>query len=335
MRIPTFEAATLIGAGPGRSALAQHMFEAQAARTPEATALVYERQSLSYAQLNRRANQLAQWLIGRGVGPDVCVAVCVERSLELVIAFLGVLKAGGAYVPFDPAYPRERLEAMFIDTRAPVILTQSRLREQVQALDGPQARILALDDSAHILDQEPADAPPLRTAADDLAYMIFTSGSSGKPKGVMVAHRGLCNVIEAQRGLFGVTAESRVLQFASISFDASIFEMVMALSAGASLHLASREALLPGPDLAALLRERRISSLTIPPSSLTARPDVELPALRTVIVAGEACPAGLVARWAPGREFYNAYGPTEATIATNLSDPLLPGDTIIVRERLF
>src|SRR5205814_525232 len=149
---------------------------------------------------------------------------------------------------------------------------------------------------------------------DNAAYIIYTSGSTGKPKGVQVPHRGLGNVVTAQQSALGIGPGSRVLQFASLSFDASVFEIVMALGSGSTLCLGSPERLMPGPDLARFLREGGVTAVTLPPSALAATQVEDLPELRTITVAGEACPAELVERWAPGRRFFNLYGPTETTI---------------------
>ncbi|HEX6287533.1 MAG TPA: amino acid adenylation domain-containing protein [Herpetosiphonaceae bacterium] len=291
-----------------------HLFEVQVAQHPNSVALVFGQQSLTYGELDRRANQLAHMLRRIGVGPEVCVAVCMERSLELIVALLGILKAGGVYVPLDPAYPQDRLQYMLVDTQAPVLLTQARLRDQLPEVDVTRVQIITLDADWSTLAHERAATPACMTGSENLAYVIYTSGSTGKPKGVLVAHRGVGNVVDTQVDLFDVRPQSRILQFASISFDASIFEIVMALGVGATLYLAPRDMLLPGPDLARLLREQAITHITIPPSSLAALPPAELPALKTVIVAGEACSSALVARWVCGRMFFNAYGPTETTI---------------------
>ncbi|HEU4328003.1 MAG TPA: amino acid adenylation domain-containing protein [Roseiflexaceae bacterium] len=294
------------------------LIEAQAARRPDATAVVFARpgdplgsQRLTYRELDQRANQLARYLSARGVGPEVLVGMCVERSLDLVVGLLGVLKAGGAFVPLDPVYPADRIDYMLDDTGAPLILTQEHLRERVGA-HGRQ--IVCLDTDWPLIAQE---APtPLRSgvSAENLAYVIYTSGSSGRPKGVQIAHRGIGNLSRAQARAFGLGETDRVAQWASFNFDASVFDLVMALCTGASLHLGPREAFQPGPDMVQFLREQQISNLTITPSAVGALPDHDLPALRKLIVAGEACPADLVARWAPGRQFFNAYGPTETTV---------------------
>jgi amino acid adenylation domain-containing protein len=293
------------------------LFEAQAARTPDAVAVMFEDESLTYRELDRRANQAAHLLISLGVGPGSLVGIWMERSPEMIVAVLAILKAGGAYVPLDPAYPQDRLELMIEDAQMPVMLAQRRL-----ALGAPQsrARVICLDDGEGDVARQPDTAPAGRARPSDLAYVIYTSGSTGTPKGVQIEHRGVCNLAQAQSRLFEVGAESRVLQFASLSFDASVSEIVMTLTVGAALCLAPRESILPGPGLLKLLRERAITTVTLPPSVLAVLPYEELPALRTLIVAGEACPAELVATWGRGRRFLNAYGPTECTVCATAAE---------------
>jgi amino acid adenylation domain-containing protein len=287
------------------------LFEEQAGRTPEALAVVSGEDALAYAELESRSNRLANHLRRRGVRPETRVGVCLERGTELVVAILAVLKAGGAYVPLDPAYPAERLAFMLADSGAPLLLTRLPLPEglpphtaEVVCLDADRARIAA----------ESAQAPAAGVLPGNLAYVIYTSGSTGTPKGVLVPHRGLANAARGHARDLGVGAGDRVLQFASPSFDASVAEMVMALATGATLVLGTRETLAPGPDLLRLLRDQEVTVATLPPSALAVLPPAELPALRTLMTAGEACPAELVERWAPERRFFNLYGPTEATI---------------------
>ena len=295
------------------------LFEAQAAARPDAVAVVMEGAQLSYGELNRRANRLAHYLIKQGVGPEVPVGLCMERTPEMVVGLLGIMKAGGAYVPLDPAYPQERIAFMIEDARLPLLLTQERGANQLPLTD---ARLVLIDaqwdEIAAERDANPSSAPTARSAA----YVIYTSGSTGKPKGVVVEHGGFSNLAEAQVRAFDLRPENRVLQFSSLSFDASIFEMVMALRNGATLHLARPQTLLPGEGLVQLLRREGVTNLTIPPSALGAVPDAELPALRTLVVAGEACPAELAARWGRGRRFFNAYGPTETTVWATVSESL-------------
>jgi len=293
------------------------LFEEQASRAPNATAVEFDGERITYAELNHRANQVAHRLQALGVGPDVLVGLCMERGVEMVVGVLGILKSGGAYVPLDPQYPRQRLAFMMTDAAMGVILTQRRLLDLVQesGKDASESnpKILCLDQEAETSRQSTANPVRLATA-DSLAYVIYTSGSTGEPKGALLTHRGLVNVAEEQKRWFGVGSGSRVLQFSSLSFDASLFEMVMALASGGALVMARRDEILPGPGLIQFLRDQAITHLTIPPSALSVLPEADLPDLQTLMVAGEACPASLVARWAPGRRMFNLYGPTECTI---------------------
>ncbi|MBD2784872.1 amino acid adenylation domain-containing protein, partial [Xenorhabdus sp. DI] len=307
-----------------QDALIHSLFEAQAAQRPDATAAVFEGQTLSYGELNRRANQLAHHLIALGIQPDDRVAICVERSLELIVGLLAILKAGGAYVPLDPAYPAERLAYMLEDATPVLLLTQTTQRDK---LPGTLPTVLLdhfLDDrdllSAAQLAAQPSDNPDaqiLGLTARHLAYVIYTSGSTGQPKGVMIEHRSLSNLITTQQNTLALTPDSRVLQFASNSFDACIWECCMALVAGARLYLAKRADLLPGEILAGYLATHAISHVLLSPTALAAMdslPDT----LHTLLVGGEACPPTLVKRWARGRQMLNAYGPTEITVCATL-----------------
>ncbi|MEG3918021.1 amino acid adenylation domain-containing protein [Microcoleus sp. T3_A4] len=292
------------------------LFEAQVEQTPDAVAVIFKEEQLTYRELNAKANQLAHHLQGLGVKPETLVGICVERSLEMIVGILGILKAGGAYVPIDPAYPSERIAYMLDDSQLPVLLTQEKL---VSSLPEHQAQIVCLDSDWEKISTESELSPTTGVTSENLAYVIYTSGSTGKPKGVLVAHRGLCNLAQGQIKLFDVQPDSRVLQFASISFDASISEIVMALCAGAILCLGTRESLQPGNPLLRLLQEQKITHLTLVPSALAALPSEELPALENIIVAGEPCPPSLATQWAKGRRFFNAYGPTESTVCATVA----------------
>ncbi|QSX79618.1 amino acid adenylation domain-containing protein [Lysobacter solisilvae] len=295
--------------------LIHSLIQAQVARQPDAIALEFDGQRLDYATLNRRANRLAHRLIAMGVQPDDRVAICVERGIGMVVGLLGVLKAGGAYVPLDPAYPDDRLAWMLGDSAPVALLTQSSLRDRLAAWAAvPTLELDAPDDASDVSDHNPE---PAGHHPGQLAYVIYTSGSTGRPKGVMVEHRGLCNLATAQVRLFDVRPGSHVLQFASFSFDASISEIVMALCAGACLHLAPREALRPGAPLLATLRERHITHVTLPSSALQgfAVEDLADTGL-TLILAGEALPP-TARKWARGHRLINAYGPTETTVCAS------------------
>ncbi|HSN99533.1 MAG TPA: condensation domain-containing protein, partial [Candidatus Nanopelagicales bacterium] len=283
------------------------LFEAQVARAPDAAALLFGSTRMSYGELDRRANQLSNHLRSLGVGPGTLVGMSIERSVEMAVAVLGILKAGGAYVPLDPTYPRERLAFMVEEIDAPVLLTQASL---VDRLPAHESTVVRLDADRALIAASRAEPPPRAAGPGDLAYVIYTSGSTGTPKGVLLEHRGACNLASFQRRTFGVGPGVHVLQFANFGFDASVWEMLMALCWGATLCLGDSAALMPGPDLARTLREMRVNVVTLPPSALSALPLEPLPELRTIVVAGEACPAELVEQWAPERRFFNAYGPT-------------------------
>jgi amino acid adenylation domain-containing protein len=292
------------------------LFEAQVERTPKAIAVVFEEQSLTYTELNHRANQLAHYLRTLGVGAEVLVGISLERSLEMIIGLLAILKAGGAYLPLAPDYPTERLLFMLEDSQASFLITHSSL---LAKLPPYQATLICLDEIEEQIAQYCQDNLQNGLTVSNLANVIYTSGSTGKPKGVMVEHRGLVNLALAQIQSFAVNHNSRVLQFASFSFDACISEILMTFGSGATLYLAQKDALLPGQPLIKNLQECEITHVTLPPSALAVLPKESLPNLQTLIVAGEACPLDLVKQWSVGRNFFNAYGPTEASVCATIA----------------
>jgi amino acid adenylation domain-containing protein len=316
------------------------LFEAQVARTPEAEALTFNEETLTYAELNRRANQLAHHLRSQGVGPEVLVGILLERSVELVVGILGVLKAGGAFVPIDPSYPQERIDYMLADSNVSVVVSNvvgaalrgRPLRPDDERLGRPGRAaptndsappVVFLDADSEEIETRPDENPAIEIAPDNLAYAIYTSGSTGRPKGVLIQHQGVVNLAFAQAEAFAVSAASRVLQFASISFDAAISEIFKTLLTGATLCLAKPESLLPVDPLLHLLRTRQITTVTLPPSVWALLPSDALPSLQTAITAGEACSSQIAASWSrDGRRFINAYGPTEVTVCATISRPL-------------
>ncbi|MEH2305427.1 amino acid adenylation domain-containing protein [Nostoc sp.] len=292
------------------------LFEEQVERTPDAVAVVFENQQLTYRELNSRANQLAYYLQSLGVKPDVLVGICVERSLEMVVGLLGILKVGGAYVPLDPEYPKDRLSFMLADAQVPVLISQQRLLDRLPEY---QVKLICLDEVWSEILQNKQNNLIEVVKSSDLANVIYTSGSTGKPKGVTVEHTGLCNLAQAQIQAFGLSGDSRVLQFASFSFDACISEILMALGSGARLCLGTKDSIMPGMPLIERLKNDGITHVTLPPSALAVLPVEELPTLQTIIVAGEACPLELMRQWSKGRNFFNAYGPTEASVCAAIA----------------
>ncbi len=270
-----------------RDVLAHQLFEAQVARAPDAPAVSTGDTTLTYRELDARANQLAWHLRSLGVGPETRVGLCVERSAEFVIGMLAVLKAGGAWVSMDPSYPVDRLAYTLEDSGVPVLLTLEHLADELPWQSG---FLVCLDaDWDQIAAQSTEPLPP-RTVPENLAYVIYTSGSTGRPKGTLLTHQGLCNTALAAVREHGFRPDSRVLQYASPAFDASVCEVFGALFAGACLHLAPRDSLMPGAPLHGLLRERSITAVTLTPSVLAQLEPEGLEGLETVITAGEACP---------------------------------------------
>ena len=302
------------------------IFEAQVEAAPEAIAVVSEQGSFSYQELNQRADHLAQTLQQMGVRPDALVGLCVDRSLDMVIGILGILKAGGAYVPLDPKYPPDRLHFMVTDTQISILLTQSWLAE----IPKSQAQTVCLDR----LNFSDYTTPTIKrdVVADNLAYVIYTSGSTGQPKGVLLSHRGLCNVVEAQQQVFPLSRQSRVLQFSSLSFDASIFEIALAFGSGGTLYIPPQSAQLPGVALVQFLQNNAITHALLTPAVLAVLPAADLPALQVLITGGETCSSQVIDRWAVDRRFFNAYGPTETTIWATVAE-LYPGSNPLMIGR--
>jgi amino acid adenylation domain-containing protein len=310
------------------------LFEAQVEQTPDAIALVFGDEQLSYKELNIRSNQLAHYLKKLGVVPDILVGICVERSsktlpfavaslkekasLEMIIGVLGILKAGGAYLPLDPSLPQERLNFILEDAQVSVVLTQEKLLKHFEEFSKP---IICIDKDWAAITQNSQENPTNCVTFENLAYVIYTSGTTGKPKGVLIEHRGLSNLVEAQIETFNLQSSNRILQFASLSFDASIFEIAMALRTGATLYLANKETCLPGQALLQLLREKAITHVILPPAVLAVLPTESLSALQTIICAGESCTDDIIKRWwSSSRRFFNAYGPTEATVWSTVAE---------------
>ena len=308
-------------ARPGEAAITRD-FEEQVARTPHATAVECGREILSYTELNRRANRLAHWLRARDVGPEIPVAVAMERSIDWVVAMLAIWKAGGAYVPLDPAYPGPRLAALLADAGARVLLTQLHLADK---LPETSATTLVVDaDSA--VGTLPDHDLPVTAAGATLAYLIHTSGSAGRPKGVMIEQRSLVNHLLAMRKRFRPDAADCVLVTSAIGFDQSIWQVLFPLISGARVALPESDGRQSPDDVVADIRRHRVTILRIVPTLLAAL--VDGPGLRTcatlrlAICAGEALERSLARAFAAqcGAQLVNACGPTEATFVSLLWD---------------
>lgn len=302
------------------------LFESQVERTPEAVAVSLENADpaqcsrLTYSQLNRKANQLAHFLRGLGIGPDVLVGVCLERSPEMVIALLGVLKAGGAYIPLDPEYPRERLAYILDDSRAALVLTQSHLKERLP--EGDTRPTLALDSAWSEIAREPEGNPATRLLPDHLAYVIYTSGSTGRPKGVQIRHRSVVNFLSSVEARPGLSPQDTLLSVTTIAFDIAGLEIYLPLSVGAKVALASREATGDGTRLMALLDSSRATLMQATPATwylLLAAGWNGSPQFK-ILCGGEAISQELAQQLLPRcAELWNLYGPTETTIWSTVS----------------
>jgi len=305
---------------PGAERLLHELIEEQVDRTPDAVAVVFGEERLTYGELDARSNRLARYLRRLGVGPDVPVGVCAERSVELVVALLGILKAGGAYVPLDSEYPAERLAFMLEDSGVKVLLTQERLAE---ALPPHQTRVIRLEGDWEAVSRESAARPQGGATNQNLAYIIYTSGSTGRPKGAMNSHRGIVNRLLWMQEAYGLDATDRVLQKTPFSFDVSVWEFFWPLLTGAALVLAEPGGHKDAAYLVELIRNEGITTMHFVPSMLQAFLEEagleECDSLRRVICSGEALPPQAVKRFyarlgGSGGELHNLYGPTEAAV---------------------
>ncbi|MCI3928030.1 non-ribosomal peptide synthase/polyketide synthase [Streptomyces sp. AN091965] len=317
------------------------LFQARVQEAPDAPAVEATDATWSYAELNARANQIAHWLVARGIGPEQPVAVALPRGADQVAVALGVLKAGAAYMPVDLDYPADRITYMVTDAAPAVLLSSRAAAEQLPA--GLPTHVVGIDtpDIEQAWRDASATDPDAALLPAHPAYVIYTSGSTGRPKGVAVSHTGLAALSATHLARFEVTTDSRVLQSAAPSFDAAFWELVMALTTGAAL-IVPQQARLVADELFRTLAERRVTHATVPPSVLGTLPDDAprtLSALRVLAVAGEACPPALAAHWAPGRSLINAYGPTETTVCAAASPPLtgdrVPIGTAVTDTRLL
>jgi amino acid adenylation domain-containing protein len=306
------------------------LFEAQVERIPDAIAVQFEGKRLTYRELISRANQLAHYLQGLGVGPEKLVGICVERSLEMVVGLLGILKAGGAYVPLDPSYPRERLRFILEDARLSVLLTQHRIIEdgrwriedgdsRSSILDPQKMKVVCLDTVRETIAQESEQNPRSEVKSESLAYVIYTSGSTGQPKGVMIPHRAICNHVSWMQKAFPMNETDRVLQHASLCFDASVWEFFVSLSNGARLVLAHQGRHQDPAYLVSLMAEEKVTVLQSVPSLLQMllEEDIECcTSLRHVFCGGEVLTCELLDRFSArlSAKLHNHYGPTETTI---------------------
>ena len=309
-------------------ALLHEAFMAQVAAAPEAPAVRFEGRALTYGELDEQVDLLARRLRQLGVGPGSLVAVCLYRSIEMVVALHAILRAGGAYVPIDPEYPDDRIDMMLDDLAEPVLLAQARLRDR---LAGAAARVVIIEElAARTHAPEATDLPSV--SADDPAYVIFTSGSTGRPKGAMISHRAIANRIYWMQEAYGLVAGDKVLQKTPFSFDVSVWEFFWPLLFGAELVVAQPGGHRDSTYLARAIIDHGITTIHFVPSMLQLFLEDPLAgrcvSLRRVICSGEALPRALQDRFFErlGAELHNLYGPTEAAVDVSAwaCDPASP-----------
>lgn len=285
-------------------------FQHHVARAPDSVALVVEGRETTYGKLHRKSNQLARKLRDIGVKPGTTVAICLPRSEHLLVGVLAILKSGGAYVPLDPTHPPARLGEILGDAEPVAVLTTAKLAELLPA----EVTAIVVDTDAAGWQAYSDEDLPLAAKPGDLAYVLYTSGSTGKPKGVLIEHRNVVRFIGSVQRLFELTPADRVLGFAAMTFDVSVFEMFAALLTGARLYLATDDERVSTERLQALMEASGITVIDLPPTVMTLLEPERFETLRIVFAGGEAFPGDLVNRWGRGRRFFNGYGPTECTV---------------------
>ena len=301
--------------------LIHEVFEECVEKFSNNTAVVFEDKQLTYKALNEKSNQLARYLRGKGISTESLVGVCVEPCLELFVAILGILKSGGAYVPLDPTYPSERLEFMLDDSEMDLLITHSDLEGIFESREKLELILLDSKDIQSAIKKRSVNnlKPVHGQASDNSAYVLFTSGSTGIPKGVIVENSGVINMATYQRKRFNITQTSRVLQFASPSFDASVWEWSMALLNGATLNICGKDTKQEPKLFEEMLVKKAITHMTLPPVFLELLNPTKAYSLECIIVAGESCGENLVRSWASKAKFFNAYGPTETTVCASIA----------------
>ncbi|MEW6363167.1 MAG: amino acid adenylation domain-containing protein [Acidobacteriota bacterium] len=304
---------------------AHALFEAQAARTPDSTAVVCGDERFTYRELDERANRVAHAiramyakLAGRPFSADTLVGLCMSRRADLITGMLAILKAGGAFVPLDPAYPERRLKYMMDDAGAPIVVSEHGCLEQLLFLNRGEYGVISIDGGWPAIQRHSAKIPAPLSSARSLAYLMYTSGSTGRPKGALIEHRGMVNCVLNEARVRGFGPQSRCLQSSSIAFDAAVLEIWPALLSGSELHLVQEDVRRDSIELIRYMSDRGITHAFFTPALLRALPRADLPSLRSLVVAGDVCDADTMGYWSRGRALYNAYGPTETTVAATM-----------------
>lgn len=305
------------------------LFIANVIQYPQTTAIEFGAESLTYAQLHERSDQLAKYLYNCGVKPEMLITICLERSLEMIVGILGILKTGAAYVPIDPGYPSERINFIIQDTRATLMLCNSTTKAKI-SIDENRIRLIQLDTDESYVSNSGTSGLITKIHPRNLAYVIYTSGSTGTPKGVMIEHRGVVNMVLGQSMALRLKPRLKALQFASFSFDASCYELFNALLTGGTLVLPKKEELLTAESFEKLIADHQIELVTLPPSYLHQVKE-KLACIKTIVSAGEPLnreDAEYVIQ--KGIRLINAYGPTENSVCTTLTDQPLKEQKMVV-----
>ncbi len=296
------------------------LFEHTAEKYPESIAVQFNNETLTYSELNKKANRLARYLKSLGVGAADFAAILLSRTPDMYIAMLGILKAGAAYIPIDPKYPAERVDFILTNCDAKIIISTSGF---INKLTGFTCLNILLDidqDKLEIQSSLNISVSETNVKSSDTAYVIYTSGTTGAPKGVKISHFAVCNLVRAEGKIFGVKEEDKVFQGFSIAFDASVEEIWLAFYSGATIFVGTEEIMQSGPNLSKILNEEKVSVLSTVPTLLSILTE-DIPSLRLLILGGEVCPTGLAKRWVtPGRRMFNTYGPTETTVIATYSE---------------
>ncbi|OBY78851.1 hypothetical protein BBG47_14435 [Paenibacillus sp. KS1] len=310
--------------------LVHRLFERQVDLNYDAIAIRSTDKSLTYGEVNEQANQLARYLISQGVGPESLVGLHLAKSMRSIVLMLAILKAGGAFLPIDPDYPSERIKFMIEDSGAFLVISESEAEIKSQHPNVKIVNLSKIPESVIPCDRNNLD---VGISKRNLAYVIYTSGSTGQPKGVYIEHGSVINLISSHIKIFNITPEDKILQFSSLSFDASVTDIFPCLAAGATLCVGTSEELLPGENLVTFIQNNQITRVTLPPSVLSVLPE-EAMNIKSVTSAGEPCSLKLANKWSQCTRFYNAYGPTEGTVCTtvlefnHLSNRVTLGKTI-------
>lgn len=294
----------------------KELFEEEVEKTPDNIAVVHGNRKLSYRELNAQANKLAWLLNSKGVSKGSIIGVMTGNSIETIIGILGILKTGGVYLPIDSEYPKDRIQYMLEDSGARALLIQEKFNSVIDTLDHFQGYVINIDEIAEV--NVDCANPKSENIIEDVAYVIYTSGSTGKPKGVMIKNKGIANLKKFFSTKFGVTDNDRVVQFASIAFDASIWEIFMTLLAGAQLYIVPRDVISNYSSFEGFLNKNEITIATLPPTYLANLRPNNIETIRKLIVAGSVNPISLFKKYGDKLEYINAYGPTETTICATV-----------------